>query len=195
MSRVYEALQRSQGDKPNSPLVPEQPEAAASAKMPPLRRGRSRPVDADWLTGSRRSASCGLSPTPEQRLVVMTEPESTGAEMFRVLATRLAHMQNKRRLQKLLITSAAVDEGKSVVAANLALTLARRPQRARSADRSRSPPAHRQRPVLFFAARRHYRMERRQDCSRALALPGAGHAAMAAGRRPQRRRSAAAARV
>jgi len=44
-----------------------------------------------------------------------------------VLATRLAHLQKKRRLQKLLITSSAVDEGKSVITANLALTLARRP--------------------------------------------------------------------
>jgi capsular exopolysaccharide synthesis family protein len=66
-------------------------------------------------------------PTPEQRLVSLTEPNGTGAEMFRVLATRLAHMQNKRRLQKLLVTSSVVDEGKSVVAVNLALTLARRP--------------------------------------------------------------------
>lgn len=66
-------------------------------------------------------------PTPEQRLVAIAEPNGTGAEMFRVLATRLAHMQNKRRLQKLLITSSVVDEGKSVVAVNLGLTLARRP--------------------------------------------------------------------
>jgi non-specific protein-tyrosine kinase len=35
-------------------------------------------------------------------------------------------MQNKRRLQKLLITSSVGDEGKSVVSVNLALTLARR---------------------------------------------------------------------
>lgn len=66
-------------------------------------------------------------PTPEQRLVALAEPDSAGAEMFRVLSTRLAHMQNKRRLQKLLITSSVSDEGKSVVAVNLALTLARRP--------------------------------------------------------------------
>ena len=67
------------------------------------------------------------TPTPEQRLVALADPDSAGAEMFRVLSTRLAHMQNKRRLQKLLITSSVGDEGKSVVAVNLALTLARRP--------------------------------------------------------------------
>ena len=66
-------------------------------------------------------------PAPEQRLVAMAEPDSQGAEMFRVLSTRLAHMQRKRRLQKLLITSSECDEGKSVISVNLALSLARRP--------------------------------------------------------------------
>jgi capsular exopolysaccharide synthesis family protein len=82
-------------------------------------------MDATWL---KVPADRVLhpTPTPEQRLVALAEPNSQGAEMFRVLATRLAHMQNKRRLQKLLITSSVGDEGKSVVAVNLALTLARR---------------------------------------------------------------------
>jgi protein-tyrosine kinase len=125
MSRVYEALQRSQGDNSNSPLVPDQPEIAAVGGSATA-LADSQPVDANWLKvpGERILRP---APTPEQRLVTMTEPDGRGAEMFRVLATRLAHMQNKRRLQKLLITSAAVDEGKSVVTANLALTLARRP--------------------------------------------------------------------
>src|SRR5580698_4368244 len=125
MSRVYEALQRSQGDNPNSPLVPDQSEmsavgGSATALM------ENGPVDAVWLKVPPERI-LRPTPTPEQRLVTMTEPDGTGAEMFRVLATRLAHMQKKRRLQKLLITSSAVDEGKSVVTANLAMTLARRP--------------------------------------------------------------------
>jgi capsular exopolysaccharide synthesis family protein len=65
-------------------------------------------------------------PQTEQRLVTIAEPNSPGAEMFRVLGTRLAHMQNKRPLRKLLITSSVGDEGKSVIAVNLALTLAQR---------------------------------------------------------------------
>ena len=129
MSRVYEALQKSQGEKPSaSPLVSGGPEAApgeatavAVAAGVPL----GTPTDANWL---KVPADRVLhpTPTPEQRLVALAEPNSQGAEMFRVLATRLAHMQNKRRLQKLLITSSVGDEGKSVVAVNLALTLARR---------------------------------------------------------------------
>jgi capsular exopolysaccharide synthesis family protein len=66
------------------------------------------------------------SPTPEQRLISITNPNSPGAETFRVLSTRLAHLRRKRPLKKLLITSAVGDEGKSVVSVNLALTMARR---------------------------------------------------------------------
>jgi protein-tyrosine kinase len=126
MSRVYDALQRSQGEQSSaSPLVPDQPEvsgfAAAVAAAPPI--AVSEPVHSLNVPQDRILSPV---PTPEQRLVSLTEPNGTGAEMFRVLATRLAHMQNKRRLQKLLITSSVVDEGKSVVAVNLGLTLARR---------------------------------------------------------------------
>jgi len=125
MSRVYEALQRSQGENPSaSPLVPDQSETAGVATAVGLET--VEPVEANWMNVPAERILHPV-PTPAQRLVTMTEPEGTGAEMFRVLATRLAHMQKKRRLQKLLITSSVVDEGKSVVSANLALTFARRP--------------------------------------------------------------------
>lgn len=93
--------------------------AAAAVAMAP-------PVDAGWLKVPE-TRILHPSPTPEQRLVCYTKPDSPGAEMFRVLATRLAHMTSKRRVQKLLITSSVGDEGKSVVSVNLALSLARRP--------------------------------------------------------------------
>ena len=131
MSRVFEALQRSQGESPdpnNSPLVPDQPESATAVAVelpPPPTMSDAEPVESDWLKVPAERVLHPV-PTPEQRMVAMSDPDSHGAEMFRVLATRLAHMQQKRHLNKLLITSAVVDEGKSVVAANLALTLARR---------------------------------------------------------------------
>ena len=129
MSRVYEALQKSQGESPSaSPLVSGQPEAAqAETTTVAVAAGIpvGVPTEANWLNVPPDRV-LRPTPTPEQRLVVLAEPNSRGAEMFRVLATRLAHMQNKRRLQKLLITSSVSDEGKSVIAVNLALTLARR---------------------------------------------------------------------
>jgi capsular exopolysaccharide synthesis family protein len=60
------------------------------------------------------------------RLVAMMEQESVGAEKFRVLAARLQYFRKQRQLKKVVITSTIKGEGKSVVSANLALTLARR---------------------------------------------------------------------
>jgi protein-tyrosine kinase len=135
MSRLYEALQRSQGETPSaSPLAtPAQPEAPG-AQVPGLPLDDTAALDA--LATQAPPAAAWLSvpperilrpvPTPEQRLVSITNPNSPGAETFRVLATRLAHLRRKRTLKRLLITSAVGDEGKSVVSVNLALTLARR---------------------------------------------------------------------
>jgi capsular exopolysaccharide synthesis family protein len=81
---------------------------------------------ADWLS-IPADRVLHPKPTPEQRLVSLSDPNGPGAEMFRVLATRLAHMKDKRPLSKLLVSSAVVDEGKSVVAVNLAIALAQRP--------------------------------------------------------------------
>ncbi len=166
MSRVFDALQKSQGGDPSaSPLAQGPAEAAVEApveapikapvitaadaaaaglpvgvptgaaaaaartdmpSMAPAGIPGAGPADGKWLSVPADRV-LHPHPVPEQRLVAMAEPDSPGAEMFRVLSTRLAHMQRKRRLQKLLITSSEGDEGKSVVAVNLALSLARRP--------------------------------------------------------------------
>jgi len=64
-------------------------------------------------------------PPPESRLVTIGEHNSLAAEKFRVLKTRLRHLQRKQELKSILITSASPDEGKTMVASNLAVTLAR----------------------------------------------------------------------
>ncbi|HZJ26663.1 MAG TPA: CpsD/CapB family tyrosine-protein kinase, partial [Acidimicrobiia bacterium] len=58
-------------------------------------------------------------------LVALDDPDSVPAEAFRSLRTSLQVVQLRQPLQTLLITSAASGEGKSTVAANLAVTLAR----------------------------------------------------------------------
>src|SRR6516165_9923359 len=135
MSRLYEALQRSQGETTNaSPLATPPPPEAPGAQLPGLpiddtaaldELATQAPPAAAWLTVPPDRMLHPI-PTPEQRLITITNPNSPGAETFRVLATRLAHMRRKRTLRRLLITSAVGDEGKSVVSVNLALTLARR---------------------------------------------------------------------
>jgi len=61
--------------------------------------------------------------TPQNRLVCF-EDESLAAEAFRLLGVRLRHLRRDRSLTKLLITSTIPQEGKSMVAANLACSLA-----------------------------------------------------------------------
>jgi capsular exopolysaccharide synthesis family protein len=58
------------------------------------------------------------------RLISYTEKDSPAAEAFRLLGVRLRDLRRTRPLQKVLITSTIPQEGKSMVAANLARTLA-----------------------------------------------------------------------
>jgi capsular exopolysaccharide synthesis family protein len=65
---------------------------------------------------------------PQSKLVSLTDKESLAAEKFRFLSVRLRQLKQSRPLKKVLITSSIPQEGKSMVAANLACTLARRAQ-------------------------------------------------------------------
>jgi capsular exopolysaccharide synthesis family protein len=65
---------------------------------------------------------------PHNKLVTVTQKEGLAAEKFRFLAVRLRHLQQRRALKQLLITSTMPEEGKSTIAANLACTLATRRQ-------------------------------------------------------------------
>jgi len=62
---------------------------------------------------------------PESRLVALTEPNSLGAEKFRALVTRLDHLRKQHELKSFQVTSSVVNEGKSLVAGNAAVTLAK----------------------------------------------------------------------
>lgn len=64
-----------------------------------------------------------IRPAKASRLVALTDPKSLGAEKFRALAARLENLRQKSELKTLQITSAVINEGKSLVAANLAVTL------------------------------------------------------------------------
>jgi len=57
------------------------------------------------------------------RLVALTDPKGLGAEKFRALVARLENLRQKDELKSIQITSAVINEGKSLVAANLAVTL------------------------------------------------------------------------
>jgi capsular exopolysaccharide synthesis family protein len=60
----------------------------------------------------------------ESRLVSLPDKTSPASEAFHLLGVRLRHMRRQRPLKKVLITSTIPQEGKSMVAANLACALA-----------------------------------------------------------------------
>jgi capsular exopolysaccharide synthesis family protein len=70
------------------------------------------------------AGSVPLMVSLESRLVALTDPNSLGAEKFRALVTRLDFLRKQRELKSIQITSSVINEGKSLVAGNLAVTLA-----------------------------------------------------------------------
>ena len=71
------------------------------------------------------TGSAVLMVSVESRLVALTDPNSLGAEKFRALVTRLDFLRKERELKSIQITSSVINEGKSLVAGNLAVTLAK----------------------------------------------------------------------
>jgi capsular exopolysaccharide synthesis family protein len=58
-----------------------------------------------------------------------TDSRKIGAEPFRTLRSRLSQIADTRKLQRILITSSVPAEGKTFVAANLAQSIIRQPNR------------------------------------------------------------------
>lgn len=93
--------------------------AASSARLQdePLRISETGDVFAQFQ-------SVHVAVSPRSRIVSVTNAESPAAEAFRLLGVRIRNLRRERPLKKLLITSSIPQEGKSMVAANLASTLA-----------------------------------------------------------------------
>jgi capsular exopolysaccharide synthesis family protein len=72
--------------------------------------------------------SLRIAAPAEGHLVVLPDSESPAGEAFHLLGVRLRHLRRQRPLKKVLVTSTIPQEGKSMVAANLACTLALRTQ-------------------------------------------------------------------
>jgi len=72
-----------------------------------------------------KAPSLTVQSSPSSRLVAWTNPNSLGAEKFRALAVRLGNMRAQHKLSSLQVTSSVINEGKTLVAANLAVTFAK----------------------------------------------------------------------
>jgi len=103
-----------------------QPTEPSSAEVSPERMREQEKVNdpASDAAETVESSTIVVSASPESRLVAFTDPNSLGAEKFRALATRFDHLRNQRQFRSFQVTSGAINEGKSLVAANIAITLA-----------------------------------------------------------------------
>jgi capsular exopolysaccharide synthesis family protein len=120
MSRVYEALRQSELEKGVTPTLLD-PDTFLSPSTP------TTPMSDQPHTGLAWNDIKSLLPTvPEDsRVVTLTESNNLGAEKFRLLRTRLRNLRERQQLQKLVITSAVPNDGKTLVAMNLAVCLAK----------------------------------------------------------------------
>lgn len=113
MSRVYEALRQMEKDQgqPGTSPFPQPADLLGNSAVGPTE-----------LDGIR---SVKLKVTSSSRLVALSEPRSLGAEKFRALVTRLENLRRQKEMKSLQVTSSVVNEGKTLVSANVAITFAK----------------------------------------------------------------------
>ncbi len=110
MSQVFDALQRS------------------GVPLPGL-EATSEPSEELEANSLDRVPSFRVEALPERRLVTLAQERSVAAERIRMLGVRLRRLQQQHPIKTVLITSSIKDEGKSVLSANLAVSLAKAKQR------------------------------------------------------------------
>jgi len=114
MSRLYETLRRIESQHRRD-------DAGPVDSLPPVElvsRAMTTPREIEGCPTARIDVS------PKTRLVSFTDPAGLGAEKFRALVTRLEHQRRSLECRSLQVISAVVNEGKTLVSANLSVTLA-----------------------------------------------------------------------
>ena len=134
MSYIFEALQRAEAERSGGSL-PKDADSVADllqkveeeidrkqslSELPPSAKLESPEA------GSFASAKVLLpAPAADSKLVCLTDQGGLAAEKFRVLGLKLRHLRERRKLKRIVITSSIPEEGKSLIAANLALNQSR----------------------------------------------------------------------
>jgi capsular exopolysaccharide synthesis family protein len=119
MSRIFEALQRSEAERSGTEFI------APVESVADLLRSEERAPESGRVESFASAQVLHPVPPSDARLVCLTDQGCLGAEKFRVLGLRLRHLREKRKLRRIVVTSTIPAEGKSLVAANLALNQAR----------------------------------------------------------------------
>jgi capsular exopolysaccharide synthesis family protein len=135
MSYIFEALQRAEAER-SGEVVPANRDSVAdllhgvekeierkqflSELPPPVRPGLT-------VEGTTFSSAKVITPAlpSSSRLVCLTDQGGLAAEKFRVLGLKLRNLRERKKLRRIAITSSIPGEGKSLIAANLALNQSR----------------------------------------------------------------------
>jgi len=132
MSYIFEALQRAEAERSGG-SAPTNADSVADL-LQKAEQGIDRKQAVDDSPTAGRSESPGMftsarvllpALSADARLVCLTDQGSMAAEKFRVLGLKLRHLREKRKLKRIVITSSIPEEGKSLVASNLALNQSR----------------------------------------------------------------------
>src|SRR3954462_4206073 len=140
MSRIQEILKKAERDGSvhrtravvaDAPLVTDRPAIHERPVMTERAHVGDRPATASASALGDppevvipRAPRTTVPATIDPRLVAAPAAQSLPAEQYRPLRTRVARAQNGRPLRALIITSPNKGDGKSLTAANLALTMA-----------------------------------------------------------------------
>src|SRR5687767_3433923 len=138
MSRIQDILNKAErdGTVQRTRALSDNPAIAGSAAPPHVAHApapRSQPQvfegTAPWNAGATAPAFepatlNTMTPTLDPRLVAAITPQAPAAERYRLLRTRIKRAENGRSLRALVVTSPSKGDGKSLTAANLALTMA-----------------------------------------------------------------------
>lgn len=105
---------------PELPRTPVPPPLMPSLMQPPMAPFGPARIDIGKL---KQVSAAAADPF---KMVALKSERGLGAEKFRVLGARLSNIRMSANLNVLQVTSSIVGEGKTLVSANLAMTLAKR---------------------------------------------------------------------
>jgi capsular exopolysaccharide synthesis family protein len=125
MSQIFDALQRTEAERSGIEL----PAARELLEVVERNTGQSktpeeRPKADTTLDQFKQFQTARVLLSTENKFVSITDVEGLAAEKFRFLSVRLRHLQQKRSLKCMVVTSSVAGEGKSTIAGNLACALA-----------------------------------------------------------------------
>jgi capsular exopolysaccharide synthesis family protein len=139
MSNIFEALQRAEAERSGGSL-PKSAESVADllqgieqeferkqspSELSQAERATVAIPESPWVDSFAAAKVLLPALAADARLVCLTDQGGLAAEKFRVLGLKLRHMRERRKLQRIVVTGTAPEEGKSLVAANLALNQSR----------------------------------------------------------------------